>query len=223
LRPEKKIYFASDMHLGLPTPMPASEREKYLVHWLDDIKDTTEELYLVGDIFDYWFEYRKVVPRSFTRFLGKIAEFTDQGIPVHFFTGNHDIWMFDYFPLELGVTIHRNPLKREFNGRRFYIAHGDALGPDDKGYKILKKIFTCKILQWLYTRLHPNFTTWLAHTWSRSSRYSKGLSGDFQGEEKEILIQYAKTILQQEYFDYFIFGHRHLPLDYQLNKRSRVI
>ncbi len=223
MNPEKKIYFASDIHLGLPTQIPAEQRERYLVQWLEEIQDSTAALFLVGDIFDYWFEYKYVIPKGFTRFLGKITSFTDRGIPVYFFTGNHDVWMFDYFPGELGVTVHHEPLIYKYGGKRFYIAHGDGLGPGDGGYKLLKKIFTSPILQWSFKRLHPNFATRLAHFWSRSGRDSKDLSAEFQGEDKEILIRYAKNILKQEHFDYFIFGHRHLPLDFPLKGSSRVI
>lgn len=220
----KNIYFASDLHLGLPSKISASERERKVVRWLDSIRQDVGELFLVGDIFDYWFEYRRVVPRGFTRFLGKISEFTDSGIPVHFFTGNHDIWIFDYLPEETGITLHRTPVTRTFGNKKFYIGHGDGLGPGDYGYKLLKKIFTSKILQWLFARLHPNFTIWLAHKWSHSSRNDHdSLSAPFLDEEKEWLIRFAREILEKEYFDYFIFGHRHIPLDYRLNDQSRFI
>ncbi len=209
------------MHLGLPTDIPAIEREKHLVRWLDKISDKVSELFVVGDIFDYWFEYKYVIPKGFTRFLGKMAEFTDRGIPVHFFTGNHDVWMFDYFPEELGIIVHTGPFVYENSGKKFYIAHGDGLGPGDRGYKLLKGIFTSKVLQWLYARLHPNFATWLAHKWSRADRDSEPEA--FLGEEKEILILHAKKILEKEHFDYFIFGHRHMVLNQPLGTNSRII
>ena len=209
------------MHLGLPTDIPALEREKHLVRWLDEISDKVSELFVVGDIFDYWFEYKYVIPKGFTRFLGKMAEFTDRGIPVHFFTGNHDVWMFDYFPEELGITVHTGPFVYENNGKKFYIAHGDGLGPGDGGYKLLKGIFTNKVLQWLYARLHPNFATWLAHRWSQADRDEEPEA--FLGEERESLIRHAKKILEKEHFDYFIFGHRHMVLDHPLGTNSRII
>ncbi len=223
MKEKEKIFFASDIHLGLPSHEKSLVREKLFVQWLDEIKNEAREIYLLGDIFDYWFEYKKVVPRGFTRFLGKIAEITDQGIPVHFFTGNHDIWILDYLPVESGIILHRNPIQKEFNGLQFYLGHGDALGPGDKGYKMLKKIFTSSVLQWLFARLHPNFSIWLAHKWSHNSRYTKELSAEFKGEEKESLILHAKKILKAEYFDFFVFGHRHIPLDYKLENNTRVI
>lgn len=205
---------------------PASksiEREKLLVRWLEEIRKDADEIYLLGDMLDYWFEYRKVVPRGFTRFLGKIAEITDQGIPVHYFTGNHDVWVFDYLPEEIGVQVYREPVIREMNGKKFYIAHGDGLGPGDRSYLILKKIFTSKILQWLYARLHPNCATSFAHYWSKKSRFAKGISVEYKGDDKEELLIFAREILQKKHFDFFIFGHRHIPLEYSLSNKSKII
>jgi UDP-2,3-diacylglucosamine hydrolase len=220
----KKIYFASDVHLGHPSIEKARWREKLFVQWLDEIKTDAAELYLVGDIFDFWYEYKKVVPRGFVRTLGKIAEIVDSGVDVHFFTGNHDIWVFDYLPSELGVILHREPFTIERSGKLFYIAHGDGLGPGDYSYKLLKKVFTNKTLQWLFSRLHPNFAFWLAHSWSNSSRKSKGIKAEgFHGEQNEYLYQYAKGILNTEYFDYFIFGHRHLMVNKQVGEKSHYI
>ena len=199
------------------------EREKLFVHWLDEKKQDASAFYLLGDVFDYWWEYKKVIPRGFTRFLGKIAEITDSGIPVYIFSGNHDVWIFDYLPTELGVTVYHKPQKLEINNKKFYIAHGDGLGSGDKGYKLLKKAFRSKILQWMFARLHPNFALALAHAWSKKSRYAKGLREEFKGEEKEHLLQYAKEILKDEYFDFFIFGHRHLALDIAIQSNSHYI
>jgi UDP-2,3-diacylglucosamine hydrolase len=210
----KKIYFASDVHLGHPSHEKARWREQLFVNWLDEIKSDAIELYLVGDIFDFWYEYKKVVPRGFVRTLGKLAELSDAGIPVHFFTGNHDIWVFDYLPREIGVIVHREPYERELFGKKFYIAHGDGLGPGDWQYKMLKKVFTSKILQWMFSRLHPNFSLGLAHFWSNSSRDAKGIEAEtFNGEEKELMYQHALEVLKTRSFDYFIFGHRHLMLE----------
>ncbi len=221
------VYFISDLHLGLPTRMDPLEREKLVVRWMEEVRPHASALYVVGDIFDYWFEYKYVIPKGFSRFLGKVAEFTDAGIEVHFFTGNHDVWMFDYFPRELGVRVHREPLVTEILGKRFYIAHGDGLGPGDRGYKFLKKIFTHPVLQWLYARLHPNFATWLAHRWSRSrrdpERGEEGVDGAFLGEDKEKLLLYARELVKREHYDYLVFGHRHLPIDFLLPDRTRVI
>jgi len=220
----KKIYFASDFHLGVPSPEKSLEREKLIVKWLDEIKHDAREIFLMGDVFDFWFEYRQTAPKGFVRLLGKIAEITDSGIPVTFFTGNHDMWMFDYLPKEIGITVYREPIVRTYNGKKFFLGHGDGLGPGDNGYKFIKKIFANKLCQWLFARLHPNFGMGMAHFWSHKSRVSNGPKDEaFHGEENEWLAIYAKEILQKEYFDYFIFGHRHLPLDIKLPQNSRYI
>ncbi len=209
----KKIYFVSDVHLGLPNSNESLKREKMLVEWLDSIKVQTEALYLLGDIFDFWYEYRFVVPKGFVRFLAKIAEFTDSGIPVYYFTGNHDVWAFDYFEQELGVEIIRKPITIDLHGKRFHLAHGDGLGPADKGFKLLKWLFTNKIAQVLFSRIHPNFALWLGHSWSRKKRYDDGLDDlIYKGHNKEWLLLYAREMLKTEAIDYFIFGHRHLPM-----------
>lgn len=218
-----KIYFISDIHLGAPALKNNREREKLFVAWLDDIKKDAAALFLMGDIFDYWFEYKTVVPRGFTRTLGKIAELADSGIPVHFFTGNHDVWVFDYLPSELGVHVHREEMRVIFSGKKFFLAHGDGLDPYDKGYHLLKKLFTNRFLQWLFSWLHPNLGVSLAHAWSKKSRLTKGMFVPFQGEEKEGLYLFAKSTLEDEEVDYFIFGHRHLLLDLPLGKNTRYI
>jgi UDP-2,3-diacylglucosamine hydrolase len=219
-----KIYFIADAHLGLHPAKESREREKKLVRWLEEIKDEAEELYLMGDIFDFWHEYKHVVPKGFTRFLGRLAEMADNGTKLHFFTGNHDIWAYNYFKTELGAEIYNHPVKKELNGLRFFLAHGDGLGKGDLGYKLLKGIFTNRILQFLFARLHPNFALWLGKTWSKRSRYAKGIvSKEFAGEEGEIQIKFAKRVLENEHFDFFIFGHRHIPFEVRLNKNSRVV
>lgn len=218
-----KIYFISDAHLGMYPPEKSRERERLLVNWLDSVKDEMAELYLLGDIFDFWYEYKKVVPRGFTRFLGKLGELADKGVKIHFFVGNHDVWAFDYFEKELGATIYRKPLQREIMGKKFYLAHGDGLGPGDKFYLILKWAFHNKVLQWLFSRLHPNFSLMLGHSWSKRSRYSKGFYANFKGGKQEWLIIHAKEILKKEHFDYFIFGHRHLAVQLNLNEKTQYI
>jgi UDP-2,3-diacylglucosamine hydrolase len=224
LEVQKKIWFISDFHLGAPDPVSSLEREKKIVRWLEIAAQDAEEIFILGDIFDFWFEYKRVVPRGYTRLLGKISEITDSGIPVHVFTGNHDMWIFDYLPTECGVQLHREPMDRQWNGKLFLIGHGDGLGPGDHGYKFIKKIFASKTCQWLFARLHPNFGIWMADSFSRRSRKSTGDKDRvFLGEENEWLVIYAKEILQKKHYDYFVFGHRHLPLDIQLNEKSRYI
>ncbi len=219
-----KIYFASDFHLGVPDYASSLEREKRIVDWLDLVSKDAEEIFLMGDVFDFWFEYKTVVPRGFVRLLGKIAEITDKGIPVHYFTGNHDMWVFDYLPQETGVTLHRSTIKREWNNVRFLLGHGDGLGPGDHGYKFIKKIFANPVSQWLFARLHPNLGIGLANFWSRKSRVSTASTEEkFMGEENEWLFLFCQEVLKKEHFDYLIFGHRHLPLDMKVAENSRYI
>ncbi len=222
--PDKKIYFISDVHLGLYPAEKSLIREKLLVKWLDSIKSDADELYLMGDIFDFWHEYSKVVPKGFTRFLGKLAELSDNGTKIHFFTGNHDIWVYKYLPNEIGLTIYRKPVIREINGLKFFLAHGDGLGRCDFGYKILKAIFTCKILQWLFARIHPNAAIAFGQRWSRSSRYAKGLVAEpCRKDAEENQIVFAKEKLKTGHFDFFILGHRHIPYDFKISGNCRVI
>lgn len=216
----KKIYFASDFHLGVPDMESSRVREKKICQWLDEIKLDAAEIYLVGDILDYWFEYRQAVPRGFTRLFGKLADLTDAGIPVHWFAGNHDMWVFEYLPEETGIQYHRKPLIREYGGKRFYIAHGDGLGPGDSRYKMLKKVLGNRVCQWLFARFHPNFGLWLMRKSSHTSRNASYNNKEYLGEEKEWLILHSKSVLEQEHFDYFVYGHRHLVLEVPLNDRS---
>lgn len=220
----KKVYFASDFHLGVPTYEKSLEREKKIVAWLNHIEPTALEIFLVGDIFDFWFEYKHAIPKGFVRLQGKIAELTDKGIPVHVFTGNHDMWIFDYLPKELGFTLHRAPVVREFFGKKVFIGHGDGLGPGDKGYKFLKKVFENKFCQWCFARLHPNFGLGLANFSSRTSRAKTGNDDEvFNGKENEWLYVFCNEYLEKEHIDLFVFGHRHLPLNIELDKNSRYI
>lgn len=220
----KNIYFASDFHLGAPTYQKSREREERVVSWMDSIQEKTAELFLVGDLFDFWFEYKKAIPKGFVRLQGKIAAFTDSGIPVHVFTGNHDMWMFDYFPKELGVQLYRKPIRRTFNGKEFLIGHGDGLGPGDHGYKFIKKVFASRLSKWLFARLHPNLGIGMADYWSGKSRNANREDDEkFLGEEKEWLAIYCKEYLKRQHIDYFIFGHRHLPLDLKVGEKSRYL
>ncbi len=219
-----KVYFASDFHLGVPDPKSSKERERCIIRWLDNAQKDASEIFLLGDVFDFWFEYKHVIPKGYVRLQAKIAEITDRGIPVHWFTGNHDMWIFDYIPKELSVILHRKPLIREFNGKKFFIGHGDGLGPHDTGYKLIKKMFSNKVCQWLFARLHPNFGIGFARYWSGRSRLSNMDKQDtFLGEENEWLAIYCKEKLKEQHIDYFIFGHRHLPIDTKIGATSRYI
>ena len=218
-----KIFFASDFHLGLSAGTSPMEREKKIVRWLETIAAEAEEIYLLGDIFDFWWEYKLVVPRGFTRFLGKVASITDSGIPVHFFTGNHDMWVGDYFTKECGVIMHTGPFTTTFNGRKFHLAHGEGLGSKSTGYKILLWIFHNKPLRILYSALHPSIGVGIGHRWSLSSRLGKGISLKFLGEDKEDLIRYASSVSAKEQMDYFVFGHRHLAMNYKMKEGGEII
>lgn len=220
----KKVYFASDNHLGAPTKKESLAREKKFVRWLDFVQKDAAALFLLGDLFDFWFEYREVVPKGFVRTLGKLAEISDAGIPIHFFVGNHDLWMKDYFKEELNIQVYHKPHVFQLNDKKFFIGHGDGLGPNDKGYKRMKKVFVHPFSKWLYRWLHPDIGVRLAR---HLSVKNKLISGDedakFLGEENEWLVQYAKRKLSQQHYDYFLFGHRHLPMEIQLNENSTYI
>ena len=220
----KKIYFASDVHLGAAALKHNRERELLFVSWLHLVKKDAESIYLLGDIFDFWFEYRKVAPQGFVRVLGAIAEICDSGIPVHFFTGNHDIWVFDYLPRETGMIIHHEPFETEFFGKKFFLAHGDDLGKTDLKYQIMTRLFHNKLAQWIFSKFHPDFSFRLAHYWSKHSRLWKGIDGEgFLGEHREHQIIFARKTLQKKHFDYFVVGHRHIALNFQLTENSKMI
>ncbi len=220
----KKIFFASDFHLGVPNHEVSVTREKKIIAWLDSIKNEAHTIYLLGDIFDFWFEYKHAIPKGHIRLQGKLAELRDAGIPIVFFTGNHDMWMFDYFPKELGIPVYRDPLVLEVGSQRLLIGHGDGLGPGDHTYKILKKFFNSSFCQWLFARLHPNLGIGIANRWSKSSRLTNMKREDgYQGNEKEFLWVYCNEIEQKQHHDYYIFGHRHLPLDLPIGEHSRYI
>ncbi len=222
--PEKKIYFLSDFHLGAPDHASSLEREKAVVQFLDEIKNDAAEIFLVGDVFDFWYEYRKVVPKGYVRLLGKLAELTDAGISIHFFVGNHDMWMNDYLQKELNIPVYYEPKEFERNGKKFLIGHGDGLGPGDHKYKRLKKLFRNPACKWLFGILPPAIGMGLANYLSRRSRAQTGAAEEiFLGEDKEWLIIYCKEMLQQKKFDFFVFGHRHLAIDHRLNEESRYI
>lgn len=220
----KKIYFLSDFHLGAPDARSSLIREKKVVAFLESIRHEAAEIFILGDIFDFWYEYRKVVPKGYVRLLGKLAELSDAGIPIHVFVGNHDMWMSGYFEQELNIPVYHHPKSFERGGRKWLIGHGDGLGPGDHGYKFIKKVFRNPVCQWLFGQLHPTWGIGLANYFSRKSREKTGSSDEhFLGEENEWLVIYSKEVLQREHFDFFVFGHRHLPLDISLPGNSRYI
>jgi len=224
LTTNKKIYFASDQHFGAPTVAQSKIREKKFVHWLDTVKKDAEAIFLLGDLFDFWFEYKKAVPKGFVRVLGKLAELRDNGIQIHFFVGNHDLWMRDYFETELNIPVYYKPKVFLINNKTFFIGHGDGLGPEDKAYKRMKKVFTSPISKWFFRWLHPDIGIRFAQYISIENKLISGEENvKFLGEEKEWLIQYCKRKLTEKHYDYFVFGHRHLPLEIPLSKTSKYI
>lgn len=219
----RKIYFLSDFHLGAPDHSSSLEREKTLLRFFDSIKAEAGEIFILGDVFDFWYEYRKVVPKGYVRLLGKLAELTDAGVPVHLFVGNHDMWMKDYFSKELNIPVYHEPREFERGGKKFLLGHGDGLGPGDHRYKWMKKIFRHPVSKWMFGIFPPFMGIGLANFLSRRSR-AAGLEEEvFLGEDREWLLVYCKEVLQTKKIDYFVFGHRHLAIDYRLNEESRYI
>jgi UDP-2,3-diacylglucosamine hydrolase len=220
----KKIYFSSDNHLGAPNLEESLVREKKFVSWLDTIKKDAEAIFLVGDIFDFWFEYNEVVPKGFTRTLGKLAEISDAGISIHYFAGNHDMWLVDYFQKELNLTVHNKPKIFTINDKKFFVGHGDGLGPGDKSFKIMKKIFKNPFFNWCFRCVHPDLGIKLGKYLSNKNRLKSSLEDlKFNGNENEWLTKYCKEKLKNEHYDYFIFGHRHIPLEIELSPNSTYI
>lgn len=216
-----KVYFASDLHLGYPNAEESLVRERLIIKWLDSIKEDAKAIYLLGDVFDFWYEWKRVIPKGFTRFFGKLAELVDNGINIYFFTGNHDIWAFDYLEKEIGITVYRKERDVIINGKTFHLAHGDGLGPGDKGFKLMKWLFSNSVAQWFFSRVHPNFSMWIGSYWSQQHRYFSREPID-RGE-KEWIIQYSRSILKEKHIDFFIYGHRHFPVDKNLTEKSRYI
>ena len=220
----KKIYFASDNHLGAPNFKESLFREKKFVSWLDEIKNDAEAIVLVGDVFDFWFEYKEVVPKGFTRTLGKLAEISDAGISIHYFVGNHDMWLRDYFQKELNITVHRDSTVFNINDKKLFVAHGDGLGPGDKSFKLMKKVFTNPFFNWCFRCIHPDLGIKIGKYFSNKNRLKSAIEDlKFNGNENEWLTKYCRAKLEQEHYDCFIFGHRHLPLEIELNGNSKYI
>lgn len=220
----KALYFASDFHLGAPSQEASLVRERKIIEWLDTVSKDAAAIFLVGDIFDFWFEYKKVIPKGFIRFQYKLIELVESGTPVYFFTGNHDKWYFDYFPSELGIPVYKKPIVLEVGHQKLLVGHGDGLGPGDHFYKFLKIIFEGRITQWMFKWLHPDIGVSLAHLWSKNSRISSsGMDLGYQSPEDEWLWQYATEIEKSSHHDYYIFGHRHIPLNLEVTSNSRYI
>jgi UDP-2,3-diacylglucosamine hydrolase len=224
LKPNSKIYFASDQHFGAPTAAASFPREQKFIAWLETIKKDADAIFLLGDLFDFWFEYKTVVPKGFVRVLGKLAELRDAGIPIYFFVGNHDLWMGDYFTKELNIPVYHDNQEFTFNGKSFLIGHGDGKGPGDKGYKRMKKIFTHPISKWLFNWLHPDIGVKLAQYLSVKNKLISGAEDvKFLGKENEWLVQYCNRKLSSKHYDFFVFGHRHLPLEIELTTTSKYV
>ncbi|MBP9032230.1 MAG: UDP-2,3-diacylglucosamine diphosphatase [Dysgonomonadaceae bacterium] len=220
---QQKIYFLSDAHLGSKSHADSIETERKLCRWLDMAKSDAKAIYLLGDMFDYWFEYKYVVPKGFTRVLGKLAEVSDSGVEVHFFIGNHDIWLGDYLTRECGMILHFEPFVTTLGTRKFYLAHGDGLGDDSLSFRFLRALFHNKFLIKCFAAVHPTLTVPLAYKWSNSSRENGGVQ-EYLGEDKEHLVLFAKQkIVEMPDIDYFVFGHRHILLDLPIGQRTRVI
>lgn len=220
----KRIYFASDQHFGIPSHKESLLREKKFIKWLDAVSVDAEAIFLLGDLFDFWFEYKKVVPKGFVRVMGKLGEIKDRGIDIFFFVGNHDLWMTDYFEKELNIPVYHHPKEYVFNKKRFLIGHGDGLGPGDKGYKRMKKVFTHPISKWFFRWLHPDIGVQFGQYLSTKNKLISGAEDvNFLGEENEWLAQYAKRKLETKHFDYFLFGHRHLPMEISISENSTYI
>jgi UDP-2,3-diacylglucosamine hydrolase len=221
---QKKIYFLSDFHLGAPDHEASLLREKRIVRFLDEIQHGASHIFILGDLFDFWYEYKRVVPKGFVRILGKLAALTDAGIVIKFFVGNHDMWMTGYFENELGIEVFHEPKEFIFSGKTFFIGHGDGLGPGDHRYKFIKKVFRNRFSQWAFGALHPAIGIGLADYMSRKSRAATGKTDEqFLGEDKEWLIIFARGMLTKKQVDFFIFGHRHFPTDIRLTASSRYI
>ncbi|HSZ24672.1 MAG TPA: UDP-2,3-diacylglucosamine diphosphatase [Cytophagaceae bacterium] len=218
----KKIYFVSDFHLGVPNYDSSLEREKKIVRWLSIVEKDAEAIFLMGDVFDFWFEFKHVIPKGFIRLQGKLAEITDKDIPIYWFTGNHDMWIFDYFTKELNIKIFRDPEVLVLNNKKLYIGHGDGLGPGDHIYKAIKKIFRNRFFQEWFRVTPASIGMGIAKFWSNSSRISGLKKEKFLGD-KEWLFIYSKELESKTHHDYYIFGHRHLPLDLEINSNSRYI
>ena len=222
----KNVYFLSDAHLGSLAIDHSRMHERRLVRFLDSIKNKAAAIYLLGDMFDFWYEFKYVVPRGYTRFLGKLSELSDMAVEIHFITDNHDNWAFDYMEKECGVILHKQPLTTEIYGKIFLLAHGDGLGDPDKKFKFLRALFHSKVCQFLFSSIHPRWSMWLGLTWAKHSRMKRNNNEEppYMGENREHLVLYTKEYIKTHPdVDYFIYGHRHIEIDLQLSRKSRMI
>ena len=221
LNPSKRIYFCSDNHLGSPNRNLSLEREKIFITWLDQIKTDAQAIFFLGDLFDFWFEYKKVVPKGFTRLFGKLAELSDSGIDLFFFVGNHDCWTGNYFEDELGINVFHKKVDLNIDNYNILIGHGDGLGPGDNKYKFLKLLFRNPILKKLFSFIHPDIGISLGSFLSQKNKILSGSEKVFESEDKEMLFSYCKDVLKTKYYHFFIFGHRHIPLELDLGNNSK--
>ena len=222
----KNVYFLSDAHLGSLAIKHGRTQERRLVRFLDSIKDKASAIYLLGDMFDFWYEYKYVVPKGYTRFLGKLSEITDMGVEVHFFTGNHDIWAYEYLEKECGVILHKSAVTTEIGDKVFFLAHGDGLGDTDRKFKFISSVFHNRLCQRMFSALHPRWGMNFGLNWAKHSRLKRvgGVEPPYMGEEKEYLVRFSKEYIKtHENIDYFLFGHRHIALDLILSKKSRML
>lgn len=222
----KKVYFLSDAHLGSWAIEHKRQQERRLVRFLDTIRHNASAVYLMGDMFDFWNEYRYVVPKGYTRFLGKLSELTDEGIEVHFFIGNHDIWTYGYLEKECGLQVHYTPITQEIGDKIFFLAHGDGLGDPDPKFRFIRKVFHSRTCQFLLNTLHPRWGMWFGLSWAKHSMMKHKSKGEekFLGEEREYLVQFSKEYLKSHPdIDFFIYGHRHIELDINISERSRML
>lgn len=221
-----KIYFASDFHLGIPDHSGSLVREKRLVEWLAMAQKDAAAIFLMGDLFDFWFEYKTAIPRGYARLFGKLAEITDSGIPIHLFLGNHDMWAFSYLTQELDIQLHKHAEFFQFGGKNFYLAHGDGLGPGDHGYKFIKKVFASPFNQWLFRQLHPDFGIRMALFWSRRSRK---VNVEKERKREDINLQYIReritvhseaVVKDHPELDYLLYGHYHCPVETRIGQQA---